>query len=145
MTFKTIWFSGEKMHADERIRITLVDNQRIMRDGLRALFRNQVDMDVVGEAEFEAEAVQLARELRPDVIILNVNMPGINGITTTQQISQELPEVKIIALSMCPRKACVSEMLKAGASGYVLKNHNFSELIKAIKAVVEGGRYYFSV
>ena len=129
------------MHADERIRITLVDNQRIMRDGLRALFRNQADMDVVGEAEFEAEAIELARELRPDVVILNVNMPSINGINTTQQISQELPEVKIIALSMCPRKDYVSVMLKAGVSGYVLKNHNFSELIKAIYAVVEGETY----
>ncbi len=124
------------MGTDAKIRITLVDNHKIMCDGLRALFRSQHDMEVVGEAKDGTEAIHLARELTPDVIIVDVNMSGMNGISDIRQISQELPDIKIVALSMYLRKAFVAEILSAGASGYVLKNHTFSELIKAIYAVM---------
>jgi DNA-binding NarL/FixJ family response regulator len=124
------------MDIDEKIRIILVDDQRMMCAALRALFRSQPDMEVVGEAEDSTTAIQLAYELKPDVILIDVNMSGINSIDTTRQISQEFPNIKIVALSIYPRKAFIAEMLRAGVSGYVLKNHIFSELLKAIKAVM---------
>ena len=130
------------MHVDERIRITIVDNHELMCDGLRALFRNQSNMEVIGEAEDEAEAIRLAREHKSDVTILNVDMPGVDVIGTTRQLLQHFPDIKIIALSMSPRKALVAEMLTVGVSGYVLNDHTFSELIKAIKVVVKANEMY---
>lgn len=129
------------MHANERTKIILVDNQRIMCDGLRALFRSQPEMEVVGEARDDAEVIQIARELKPDVIVVDINMSGPNDIGSIRHISLELPNIKIVALSICQRKAFVSEMLRAGVSGYVLKNHNFSELIKAINTVMADNIY----
>jgi DNA-binding NarL/FixJ family response regulator len=129
------------MLSSEKISIILVDNQRIMCDGLRALFKSQPDMEVVGEARDSTEAVQISRELRPDVIVIDVNISGLNDISSVRHISQELPDVKIVALSMYPRKSFISELLRAGASGYVLKNHTFSELIKAIKVVMANDVY----
>jgi DNA-binding NarL/FixJ family response regulator len=98
-------------------------------------------MGVVGEAENSATAIRLAHELKPDVILIDVNMSGMNGIDTTRQISKALPNVKIVALSMYSQRTFATEMLRAGASGYVLKYHAFSELIKAIKAVVDDEIY----
>jgi DNA-binding NarL/FixJ family response regulator len=95
-------------------------------------------MDVVGEAEDGATAIRLTRELQPEVIIMDVNMPGMDGIDATRRISQELPGTKIIALSMHPKKVFVMEMLKAGASGYVLKENAFAELVKAVNTVLAG-------
>jgi two-component system response regulator NreC len=129
------------MFANERIKIILVDNQKIVCDGLRALFRSQPEMEVVGEARDGAEVIQIARELKSDVIVVDINMSGLNDIGSIRHISQELPNIKIIVLSMCPRKAFVSEMLRAGVSGYVLKSHNFSELIKAINTVMADNIY----
>ena len=129
------------MHANERIRIILVDNQRIMCDGLKALFRSQPEMEVVGEARDGAEVIQIARELKPDVIVVDINMSGLNDIGSIGHILQELPNTKIVVLSMYPRKAFISEMLRAGVSGYVLKNHNFSELVKAINTVMADNIY----
>lgn len=120
----------------QKFRIILVGDHRIMCDGLRALFRSQPDMEVVGEAEDEATAIRLAHELKPDVVVIDINISGANGIRTTRHISQEAPGIKIVVLSMYPKKAFVAEMLRAGASGYVLKNHTFSELIKAINTVM---------
>ena len=129
------------MHANERIRIILVDNQRIVCDGLRALFRSQPEMEVVGEARDDAEVIQIARELKPDVIVVDINVSGLNNIDSVRHISQELPNVKIVVLSMYLREAFVSEVLRAGASGYVLKNNNFSYLIKAINTVMANNIY----
>lgn len=123
------------------IQILLADDHKITRDGLKALLENQKNMAVIGEAENGRKAVRLALELKPDVIVMDINMPELNGIEATRQIKAELPEAKIIALSMYSDKRYVVGMLKAGVSGYLLKNCAFDELVSAISAVVNNQNY----
>lgn len=123
------------------IQILLADDHKITRDGLKALLESQKNMTVIGEAENGRKAVRLALELHPDVIVMDINMPELNGIEATRQIRTELPEAKIIALSMYSDKRYVVGMLKAGVSGYLLKNCAFDELVSAILAVVNNQNY----
>jgi DNA-binding NarL/FixJ family response regulator len=123
------------------IRILLADDHKITREGLRSLISKQSDMEVVAEAKNGRDAVGLAKELRPDVIIMDVSMPGLNGIEATKQILSEDENVKVIALSMHSDNLFVSEMLKSGASGYMLKDCAFEELDRAIREVVRGNTY----
>ncbi len=123
------------------IKILLADDHKITRDGLKALLESQKNMIVIGEAENGRQAVRLASELAPDVIVMDINMPELNGIEATRQIISELPETKIIALSMYSDKRYVVGMLKAGVSGYLLKNCAFDELVSAITAVVANQNY----
>ncbi len=123
------------------IRILLADDHKITREGLRSLISKQSDMEVVAEAENGRDAVGLAKELRPDVIIMDVSMPDLNGIEATKQILSESENVKVVALSMHSDNLFVSEMLKSGASGYMLKDCAFEELDRAIREVVRGNTY----
>lgn len=123
------------------IKILLADDHKITRDGLKSLLENQNHMIVVGEAENGRQAVRLALDLAPDVIVMDINMPELNGIEATRQIISELPGTKIIALSMYSDKRYVVGMLKAGVSGYLLKNCAFDELVSAISAVVANQNY----
>jgi DNA-binding NarL/FixJ family response regulator len=123
------------------IKILLADDHKITRDGLKALLESQKNMIVIGEAENGRQAVRLASDLAPDVIVMDINMPELNGIEATRQIIAELPETKIIALSMYSDKRYVVGMLKAGVSGYLLKNCAFDELVSAITAVVANQNY----
>ena len=123
------------------IKILLADDHKITRDGLKALLENQKNMTVVGEAENGRLAVRLAAELKPDVVVMDINMPELNGIEATRQIVAELPGTKIIALSMYSDKRYVVGMLKAGVSGYLLKNCAFDELVAAISAVMNNQNY----
>jgi len=123
------------------IRIILADDHRIVREGLRSLLEGQPDMEVVAEAEDGQEAVQLVRELVPDVVIMDVTMPGVNGIMAAHQVMAGYPDVKVIALSMHADKRFVMKMLDAGAAGYLLKDCAFEELARAIKAVIAGNTY----
>jgi len=123
------------------IKILLADDHKITRDGLKALLENQQNMIVIGEAENGRQAVRLASELAPDVIVMDINMPELNGIEATRQIIAELPNTKIIALSMYSDKRYVVGMLKADVSGYLLKNCAFDELVSAISAVVANQNY----
>ena len=123
------------------IRILLADDHKITREGLRSLISKQSDMKVVAEAENGRDAVGLAKELRPDVIIMDVSMPDLNGIEATKQILSESENVKVVALSMHSDNLFVSEMLKSGASGYMLKDCAFEELDRAIREVVRGNTY----
>jgi DNA-binding NarL/FixJ family response regulator len=123
------------------IRILLADDHKIMREGLRSWLEKQPDMEVVAEAEDGPRAVQLARQLLPDVVIMDITMPGLNGIVAARQIMAQAPDVKVIALSMHSDKRFVMEMLKTGASGYLLKECAFEELARAINAVVAGHTY----
>jgi two-component system response regulator NreC len=123
------------------IKILLADDHKITRDGLKALLESQKNMIVIGEAENGRQAVRLASELAPDVIVMDINMPELNGIEATRQIIAELPDTKIIALSMYSDKRYVVGMLKAGVSGYLLKNCAFDELVSAITAVVANQNY----
>jgi len=123
------------------ITILLADDHKITREGLRSLLDKQDDMEVVAEAEDGRTTVSLVRELLPDVVIMDVSMPDLNGMEATRQITGELPNVKIIALSMHSDELFVTEMLKSGASGYLLKDCAFEELERAIRVVVVGQRY----
>jgi two-component system response regulator NreC len=123
------------------IRILLADDHKIVRDGLRTLIERQSEMEVVGEAENGRKAVQLTLELVPDVVVMDVTMADLNGIEATRQIHKEQPCIKIIALSMHSDRRFVAGMLKAGASGYLLKDCAFEELASAIHRVVSNRTY----
>jgi len=123
------------------IRIVLADDHQIIRDGLRHLLKTQKDMDVLAEAEDGRSAVQLVEELKPDVVILDVAMPDLNGIEAARQIRSRYPNVRIVALSMHSDRRFIAEMLKAGASGYLLKDSAFEELAQAVRTVVAGKMY----
>ena len=118
------------------IKVLIADDHQIMREGLRALLEKEIDIQVLGEAEDGRMIQRMAREMRPDVIIMDVAMPDLNGIEATRQIAAELPGVKIIALSMHDDRRFVLNMLKAGAAGYMLKDCAFKDLAKAIRVVM---------
>ena len=124
-----------------KLRILLADDHKIVRDGLRNLLEKDPDILVVGEAEDGREALQLARKLSPDVVVMDIAMPELNGIEATRQILAEVRKVKVVALSMHSDKRYVSEMLKAGAAGYLLKDCAFEELITAIRTIAKGKIY----
>jgi DNA-binding NarL/FixJ family response regulator len=128
---------GEHMHT----RILLADDHRIIREGLRALLQKQPDMEVVEEAPDGNTAVRLTEKLRPDIVIMDIGMPDLNGIEATHQIVTRVKKVKVIALSMHSDKRFVVEMLKAGASGYLLKDCASEELVDAIRTVSAGQIY----
>ena len=123
------------------IRILLADDHTIIRQGLRSLLEKEPEMEVVGEAEDGRKALRLVQELVPDIIVMDITMPNLNGIDATHKIVSKFPEVKVIALSIHSNKRFVAGMLKAGASGYILKECLFDELVQAIRAVAGGVRY----
>lgn len=123
------------------IKILLAENHKIFREGLRSLIEKQSDMEVVAEAEEGRTAVRLVRELLPDVVIMDISMPDLNGMEAARQITHEFGDVRIVALSMHSDSLFVTEMLKSGASGYLLKDCAFEELALAIRAVVAGKTY----
>ncbi len=123
------------------IRILLADDHKITRQGLRSLLDENDDMEVLAEAENGRDAIELARKLNPDVIIMDVSMPDLNGVEASRQIIQDNPDIKVIALSMHSDTLFVSEMLKSGASGYLLKDCAFQELEQAIRTVTDGKAY----
>jgi len=123
------------------IRILLADDHKIVRDGLRALIEKQSGMEVIAEAGDGRSTVQMVQELLPNVVIMDIAMPDMNGIEATRQITATAPNVKIVALSMHSNKRFVAEMLKAGASGYLLKDCAFEELNNAMRAVIANRTY----
>ncbi len=125
-------------------KIILADDHRIMLDGLRTLIRSQPGMTVVGEAEDGQMAVELALELSPDIAIMDITMPGLNGIDAASRITSESGNTKIIVLSMHADKMYVIKAFKAGARGYLLKKSAFNELICAIQTVSDNGVYISS-
>jgi DNA-binding NarL/FixJ family response regulator len=125
-------------------KVLIVDDHRIMREGLRAMLEKEPDIKVVGDATDGRMAQLLARDLAPDVIIMDVNMPELNGIEATRQITAELSDVRIIALSMHEDRRFVLNMLKAGAAGYMLKDDAFKNLAKAVR-MVAAHKTYISV
>lgn len=126
------------------IRIVLVDDHRMFREGVRNMLDQQADMEVVGEAEDGRAAAELVRELSPHVVVMDVTMPNLNGIDATCHIVTEHAGVKVIALSMHAHQRFVQEMLKAGASGYLLKECAVEELVQAVHVVVDDGQIYLS-
>ncbi|NLT22368.1 MAG: response regulator transcription factor [Syntrophorhabdus sp.] len=124
-----------------KIRIVVADDHKIMREGLKALIDKQPDMEVAAEAQDGLTATKLARKLLPHVIIMDIGMPEMNGIDATREIVAENKDIKIIALSMHSDRRFVLEMLKAGASGYLLKDSAFEELVTAVHTVMTGQSY----
>jgi two-component system, NarL family, response regulator NreC len=123
------------------IRILLADDHKIIREGLQCLLQKQPDMEVVGEAQDGISAVRESENLHPDIVIMDIGMPHLNGIEATRQIVTRVRHSKIIALSMHSDKRFVLGMLKAGASGYLLKDCAFEELVTAIRTVLAGQTY----
>lgn len=121
--------------------ILLADDHNIVRQGLRAILQSEPHFHLVGEASDGIEAVRLAERLKPDVLITDVMMPGLNGLEVARQVSRSLPNTRIIILSMYTNDAYVIEALKNGALGYVLKDSQASDLIQAVKEVINGHRY----
>jgi two-component system response regulator NreC len=121
--------------------ILLADDHRIVRQGLRALLEAEPDFSLVGETGDGLEAIQLAERLQPDVIVLDLMMPGINGLEATRQISDNCPQTRVVILSMHADEAYVLEALRNGASGYVLKDSSADDLVRAVREVEAGRRY----
>jgi DNA-binding NarL/FixJ family response regulator len=124
-----------------KLKVLLADDHKIVRDGLRTLLARSPDIEVVGEAENGRATVVLARQLGPDIIIMDVAMPDLNGIEATRQVLSDRPDTKVVAVSMHSDRRFVSEMLKAGAAAYLSKDYAFDELGKAIEAVSSGKIY----
>ncbi len=123
------------------IKIILADDHKIIREGLRALLEKNPDMEVAAEAQDGLTTVRLAKKLLPDIVIMDIGMPDMNGIDATRQIITETKDIRIIALSMHSDRRFVLQMLKAGASGYLLKDSAFEELALAIQTVMSGQPY----
>jgi len=124
-----------------RARIILADDHMIIRQGLRSLIERQQGMEVLAEADDGRQALELARSLRPNIVIMDISMPNLNGIEATRRIKAHEPAVKVIALSMHADSEFVARMLEAGASGYMLKDCAFEELATAIRTVLENRTY----
>lgn len=123
------------------IRILLADDHAVVRQGFRAILAQQPDIAIVGEAGNGREAMALAEETRPDLIVMDVAMPELNGIEATRRLTAALPHVRILALSMHKDSVYVREMLKAGAHGYLLKDSGESDLLAAVRTLAGGGEY----
>jgi two-component system, NarL family, response regulator NreC len=118
------------------IKIVLADDHQIVRHGLRSLLSAEPDMEVVGEADNGRAVVRLVQEKKPQIVIMDISMPDLNGIEATRQILNESPGIKVIALSMHSDSLFVLNMFKAGASGYLLKDCALEELVKAVRTVL---------
>ncbi len=123
------------------ITLVLVDDHLIFREGLRALLAGEPDLQVIGEAGNGLEAIQLVEQLKPDGLVLDLTMPGLNGCEAAHQVRQRVPSTRIVVLSMDTNEAYVLRALKCGAAGYVLKGSGMTELVQAIREVTQGRRY----
>lgn len=126
------------------VRLVLADDHAMMREGLKALLTKEPDLSVVGEADNGKDTVELARKSGAHIVIMDVAMPDLNGIEATRKILAANHNIKVIALSGHANREYVREMLKAGASGYVLKSRAYEELVRAIREVVKGKKYLSS-
>jgi two-component system response regulator NreC len=127
----------------KKISVLLVDDHAILRAGLRSLLATYDDIEVVGEASDGEEAIRKVRELKPDVIVMDVQMPGMNGLIATRYIMEEYPDARILMLTQYGNKEYVLPLLEAGAGGYVLKQAADTDFVKGIHAVYEGNSYLY--
>lgn len=125
-----------------RIRLILVDDHPLVRDGLRARLEVVPRIEVVGEADNGANALELAEQIHPDLMLVDIGMKEMNGIQLTHELTQRHPKIRVLILSMHDSSACIASAVRAGARGYVLKDADSREIIAAIDAVSAGGNYY---
>ncbi|HDS1692692.1 MULTISPECIES: response regulator [Pseudomonas] len=130
------------MSLSTKIRLALVDDHSLVRDGIRALLSVVPNVAVVGEAENGARAMEMVEQCKPDLLLVDINLPDINGLVLTRKIREKHPSLRVLVLSMHDSKEYVSESLRAGASGYVLKNSPSREIVAAIEAIATGGTFY---
>jgi DNA-binding NarL/FixJ family response regulator len=128
----------------EAIKIILADDHVIVRDGIKALLEGQHDISVIGEASNGREALQLASELKPDLLIVDIRMPELNGIETTRLLPESSPNTKSLILTMHDMEEYVLRSIDSGAHGYLLKDTTKEEFIKAIHTIASGGKYFSS-
>lgn len=124
------------------IRILLADDHAILRDGIRALLSDEPDLEVVGEAENGRQALEQARGLRPDIVVLDIGMPLLSGLEATRVIRRDVPEARVLILTMHHNEEYLAQVLGAGASGYVLKDAAGRELVSAIRQVAQGEPFF---
>jgi DNA-binding NarL/FixJ family response regulator len=123
------------------LRVVLADDHEVVRTGMRSLLESTPGMAVVGEARDGEEAIARAAELRPDVVVMDVTMPVLDGAAATERLSREYPDVKVLVLTAHDDRAHLTRLLQAGAAGFVLKRAAADELVRAIRAVAAGGTY----
>jgi DNA-binding NarL/FixJ family response regulator len=124
-----------------KLRVLLADDQEMMRAGLKMLINSQPDMEIIGEADNGRKAIALAQELKPDVVVMDISMPELNGLKATEQLKKCCPEIKVLTLTRHTDDSYLQQLLQAGASGYVLKKSAPGDLVRAIRAVVAGQTY----
>jgi DNA-binding NarL/FixJ family response regulator len=132
-----------KKQLVKKIRILLVDDHPIVREGIKSALSKRKNISIVGEAATGEEAMVKARKLSPDVILMDINMPGMSGLETSRRLRKSVPDSKILALTMHENREYVLEMAQLGARGYVFKDSSPSELLRAIEAV-HSGEFFFS-
>lgn len=122
-------------------RVLLVDDHKIMRDGIRAILSRSTEFEIVGEAESGPEGLQFAKRLRPDIVLMDIGLPGLNGVETTTEILRSHPECRIVILSMYDDENSVLGAMRAGARGFILKKASDLDLVGALRMVATGGIY----
>ena len=127
----------------DKIKILVVDDHAIMRDGIRALLGLHDDIEMIGEASEGKEAIEKARELVPDVVVMDIAMPGLDGLEATRRMKKEIPKVKVLVLTQHDNKEYILSSIKAGAAGYVPKKALGSELVSAIRAIHRGNSFLY--
>lgn len=127
---------------NQKITVLVVDDHPVVRDGIKMLLSKQHDISVVGEASDGTDAIAKTRLFKPSVVLMDISMPGMNGVDATAQIVQKFPYTKVIALTMIEESGYVGKMIEAGASGYLLKDTGGEEIVKAIRRVAQGETYF---
>ena len=122
----------------EKIKVLIADDHRVVREGLAAILKTKDDINVVGEAQDGVEAVEKTRTLLPDVVLMDVSMPRMGGVEATRQIKREFPHIGIVALTMYEEQQYIFDLVRAGATGYLLKDSESSQIVAAIRAIYRG-------
>lgn len=130
------------MSSDKKINIFIADDHNLVRQGIVAILKDRAIFSIVGEASDGAQAVRMVKELKPDIIIMDISMPTLNGLEATYQIKRDMPEAKILILTQHENEEYIMQIIKAGASGYVLKSSVSDDLVTGILALEKGGRFF---
>jgi len=129
---------------NNQIRVLLVDDHPLVLDGIRSRLEDDPEIAIVGEAGNGEEALRMAKERKPDIVLMDINMPVMNGIEAAEKFAELLPDIKLLMLTMHDSREYITKVLKAGAKGYILKDVSSSEMLIAIRAVHQGKTYYSS-